>query len=102
MTEPNLFDIHPAEAAWYAAIAGHKTWHDAAETAMKLLAESKEPFSADNLRELLAAVEDPPHKNAIGGLFLSWSKQGLIRRVGGGRSTAAKRNGGHRHEWVGV
>lgn len=102
-----LFDLptpdhHPAEAAYYAAIAVHHTWHTAAEAAMKHLAASGDVFSADDLRELLADCGEPPTPNAYGGLFMSWSKQGLIQRVSGGSSRQPKRNGGHRHTWVGV
>ena len=95
-------DLHPAEAAYYASIAAQHTWHAAAEKAMRHLAESGQEFSADDLRDLLADAGEPPTPNAYGGLFLSWSKQGLIRRTGGGSSRGKKRNGGHRHTWVGA
>lgn len=94
--------LDPAEAAYYAAIVAHGTWHAAAESAMKYLASSGDVFSADDLRDLLADAGDPPHANAYGGLFMSWSKQRLIVRYGGGTSRGAKRNGGHRHTWIGV
>lgn len=102
-----LFDfedlgIHPAEAAYYASIAAQHTWHTAAEEAMKHLAKSGDIFSADDLRELLDGAGEPPTPNAYGGLFISWSRQGLIQRVGGGTSRGIKRNGGHRHTWQGV
>lgn len=93
---------HPAESAYYASIAAQHTWHAAAEQAMKHLAQSKWLFSADDLRELLADAGEPPTPNAWGGLFMSWSRQGLITRVGGGTSRGAKRNGGYRHLWVGA
>lgn len=95
-------DLHPAETAFYNAVAGHKTWWDAAEKAMKHLASKPVPFSSDDLRELLAHVEEPPSLNAIGGLFSAWSRQGLIIRVGGGSSRGKKRNGGHRFTWMGA
>lgn len=94
--------LHPAERAYYASIAAQWTWHAAAEKAMKHLAESGAEFSADDLRDLLEDAGEPPTPNAYGGLFMSWSRQGLIVRTGGGSSRGAKRNGGHRHTWRGV
>lgn len=94
--------LHPAETAYYAAIRAGSTWHDAAESAMKFLADKGEPFSADDVHDLLAECGEPPTPNAYGGLFMSWSRQGLIKRTGGGTSRGVKRNGGYRHEWKGV
>lgn len=93
-------DLHPAEAAYYAAIRAGATWYTAAEAAMKHLVDAGEPFTADDLRELLAEAGEPPTPNAYGGLFLSWSRQGLISKVGGGPSRGVKRNGGYRARWV--
>lgn len=96
-------DLHPAEAAWLAAYrAGTITWAHAAEQAMKQLADSGRPFSADDLRELLDGGEQPTNPNVFGGLFMSWSRQGLIERAGEGPSTMPRRNGGHRYLWRGV
>ncbi|MGP9760700.1 hypothetical protein [Corynebacterium sp. AOP12-C2-36] len=95
-------DLHPAEAAYYASIRAGAPWATAAEAAMKHLADAGRPFSCDDLRELLADCGDPPTPNAFGGLFISWSKQGLIQKVGGGSSRALKRHGGHRHLWRGT
>lgn len=94
-------DIHPAEASYYSEVAVHKTWHEAANEAMGQLVQAGTPFSADDLRTLLGDVE-PANPNSIGGLFMAWSKSGLIQRVGGGTSRGAKRHGGYRHEWIGV
>ena len=99
----NLFDLHPAEDAFYAEIAGHKTWADAAETGMKHLASRGTPFSADDLRELIGEVAGEPAKpNAYGGLFLSWSRQGLIKRVGHVASRGPKNNAREQKLWVGI
>ena len=99
----NLFDQHPAENAFYAEIAGHKTWADAAETGMKHLAQRGEPFSADDLRELIGEVAGEPAKpGAYGGLFLSWSRKGLIRRVGHVASRGPKNNAREQKLWVGI
>ena len=100
----SIFDNHPGLDAFHAQIAGHRTWADAAETAMKLLAGSGQAFSSDDLRDMLAAagVDEPLTPSAYGGLFISWSRQGLIRRVGDGTSRGRRRNGGRRGLWVGV
>lgn len=98
----NLFSEHPALDAYYASIRGHDNWHDVANRAMRHLVNTGLPFSADDVRELVPDDVQPPTPNAYGGLFLSWSKQGLIKRIGGGTSRATKRNGGHRHVWVGA
>lgn len=102
-----LFDLptpeqHPAETAYYAQICVHHTWHAAAEAAMKHLAGAGHPFTADDLRDLLADCDQPTTPNAIGGLFMSWSRQQLITRIGDGTSRAAKRNGGRRGIWIGT
>ena len=93
---------HPAEAAYYAQIAAHHTWHTAAEAAMKYLATSGREFTAADLRDRLQDCDQPTTPNAIGGLFMAWSRQNLIRKVGAGQSRAVKRNGGHRYVWQGV
>ena len=90
---------HPAEAAWYAEVAAHRGWHVAAEAAMRYLCRRGDPFTADDLRPLLADCE-PPHPNAIGGLFMVWSKRGAIRKVGWGSSRLVSRRGGNRALWV--
>lgn len=76
---------HPAEAAFYAQVAAHRGWAAAAERAMSYLCRRGEPFTADDLRPLLADCEPPTSVNAYGGLFMQWS-----------------RRGGHRRVWVGV
>ncbi|MEY8565155.1 hypothetical protein AALF15_01105 [Corynebacteriaceae bacterium 7-707] len=95
-------ELHPSEAAYYASIRAGSTWSAAAEDAMKHLADKGAPFSCDDLRDLLVDCGEPPTANAYGGLFISWSKQGLIQKVGGGSSRGQKRHGGHRHLWVGI
>lgn len=93
---------HPAEAAFYAQVAAHRGWHVAAERAMSYLCRRGEPFTADDLRPLLADCEPPTSVNAYGGLFMQWSRRGLIREVSGGPSRLRSRRGGHRRVWVGV
>lgn len=94
-------ELHPAEVAFYNEVTSYRNWHDAAEKAMKALTASGRVFSADDLRGMLGDLE-PNTPNAIGGLFMAWSKAGLITRVGGGPSRGVKRHGGHRHLWIGV
>lgn len=99
-----LWDDHPGLDAFHAQIVGHREWHTVADKAMRHLAESGSPFSADDLREILsnAGIDEPTTPNAYGGLFISWSKQGLIVRVGDGTSRGRKRNGGRRGLWIGI
>lgn len=106
--EPTLFtvggdieELHPSERAYYKQIAVHHNWHRAADAAMKYLAHTRRRFSADDLRDLLGDCE-PTDPNAIGGLFYSWSRNGLIQKVGYGCSRGVKRHGGVRAEWVGI
>lgn len=94
-----LLELHPAEASYYSEIAVHKTWHEAADAAMKHLVSTHAPFTADDLRDLLGDCQ-PANPNSIGGLFMAWSRAGLITRCGGGNSRGPKRNGGYRHEWI--
>lgn len=101
MSDQMILDMHPAEASYYSEVAVHKTWHEAANEAMGQLVQAGKPFSADDLRAILGDVE-PANPNSIGGLFMAWSKAGLIQRVGGGTSRGAKRHGGYRHEWIGA
>lgn len=91
-------DLHPAEVAFYAAIRAGHTWHEVANKAMRVLVERGQPFSADDFRQLTQG-QQPPHHNAIGGLFMSWSKAGLITQCGWKNSTATKRNGGAIRIW---
>lgn len=101
MSDQMILDLHPAEASYYSEVAVHKTWHKAANEAMGQLVQAGKPFSADDLRAILGDVE-PANPNSIGGLFMAWSKAGLIQRVGGGTSRGAKRHSGYRHEWIGA
>lgn len=98
--QPAFWEDHPAEAAYYAQIAVHRGWHAAAERAMGYLVNTGEPFSADDLRRLLADVEEKPTSpNAIGGLFMAWSRAGRIEQAGFMTSTQNKRRGGVNRVW---
>lgn len=95
-------NLHNAEIAYYAAIRAGHNWHTVAGKAMRVLAFKGEPFSADDLREMMDGQQQPAQKNAIGGLFMSWSRAGLIRNVGTKKSVAKPRNGGLIRVWQGV
>lgn len=103
--QPTLFgdDLHPAEASFYAAVAVHRGWYAAAEKAMAYLVNKGELFTADDLSDLLAEVTvEPPSRNAIGGLFMVWSRRGLIQVAGYQPSRQSKRNGGLNRVWQAV
>lgn len=100
--EPLWGETHPAEAAYYANIAVHRGWHVAADRAMGYLANSGREFTADDLRRLLDQAGDPTTPNAYGGLLMSWSKRGVIRKTGYRCSTQPKRHGGVNAVWVGA
>ena len=94
-----LFE-HPAESAFYANIAVHRGWAVAAERAMGYLVDRGEPFTADDLRDLMADVTvQPTTKNAIGGLFMAWHRRGLIERVGYQTSRHTQRKYGVNAVW---
>lgn len=93
---------HPAEAAYYANIAVHRGWHVAADRAMGYLANSGREFTADDLRRLLDQAGDPTTPNAYGGLLMTWSRRGAIRKTGYRCSTQPKRHGGVNAVWVGA
>lgn len=94
-------ELHPAEAAYYASIAVHHGWHTAADRAMAYLTSTGREFTADDLRRLLDQAGEPPTPNAYGGLMMTWSRRGLIRKTGFTNSTQPKRNGGVNAIWVG-
>lgn len=91
---------HPAIRALINEKARAHGWHDAAEYAMQYLANTGQEFTADTLRDLLDGHE-PEQLNAIGGLFMSWSRQNLIRKIGYRTSKATRRNGGAIAIWIG-
>ena len=96
-----MVTTHPGEVAYYGSISVIHDWCKAADAAMQYLIRRGEPFSADDLRELLKTAGEPATPNAWGGMFIAYARRGMIHRVGGGPSKRQKRNGGHRHMWVG-
>lgn len=93
-------DEHQAIQALINEKVRNHGWTDAAQYAMNLLANSGKPFSADDLRDLLGDHE-PENPNSIGGLFMSYSRAGWIKRYGGGASRHPRRHGGYRAVWIG-
>lgn len=101
--KPLWGELHEAEAAYYAEIAVHKSWHVAADRAMGYLAKTGREFTADDLRRLLDQAGEPATPNAYGGLMMAWARRGLIRKTGQFmNSTQPKRNGGVNAVWVGT
>lgn len=92
---------HPAIRALINEKARNHGWHDAAEYAMKLLADRGTPFTANDLRTLMG-TNTPETPNAIGGLFLSWRQQKLIHRTGYTASNNRKSNGSMIFQWQGT
>lgn len=73
-------------------------WSARAHEAMCELWETGEPFSSDNLKDIVG-VPDQGHEpngtnNQIGSVFREWSARGLIERVDTTRSTYRHRKGG--------
>lgn len=76
-------------------------WRDGADRAVTALAETRRPFTVDDLRDL--GVPEPDHANRWGGLFGAHSKRGAIRRTG--RTVPSRhspRNGSRVPEWIGA
>ncbi|MDK8497595.1 hypothetical protein QP916_02800 [Corynebacterium accolens] len=65
-------DLHPAEAAYMAAIRAGTDWYAAADKAVATLAKSRQPFTADDVRA--ACGMEPENPNSWGGFvpLLAW------------------------------
>lgn len=82
------------------------TWHQAAEAALDGLIDSGEPFTADDLLNVVG-VPDWSHSangrnSAIGSLFAKASSAGRIACVGHVQSKSPTRKGGLIRQWRGV
>lgn len=93
-------DQHQAIRALINETVRNHGWRDAANHAMRHLADTGRPFSADDLRDLMGDHQ-PDNPNSIGGIFMAWNKAKLITRHGGGPSRTNTRHGGHRNTWIG-
>lgn len=91
--------LHPAEAAYMAAIRAGTDWYSAADKAVAELAKTRKPFTADDVRTTCGM--EPEHPNAWGGLFRYWKSRGLIHHVGFTRSRGKARNASVVGVWQG-
>lgn len=77
-------------------------WAHHADKAIKQLAATGQPFTADDVRALIPDGLTPAHNNAWGGLFSAWRTNGTITPVGYRQSTHGPRHGGIQRIWKGV
>lgn len=99
-TQLNPGDRLKVEGAAAALAAEEAKWRDAADYWIRSLAAAGKQFNAEDVR--LLAGDPPGHVNAMGGLFLSAARRGLIRSVGYENAT---RKSGHARPirvWVGT
>jgi hypothetical protein len=77
-------------------------WQSCAASAMKVLADRGEAFTADDLRSDEFALADPHHPSAWGSVFSIAQQRGLIRRLEPTRSHTPSRHHGSLHLWIGA
>jgi hypothetical protein len=75
------------------------TWRSLARIELHRLAMSGAEFSAD---DLTAVVGIPSEPNAVGAIFATAHKQGLIRPVGSRLGDNPQRHAGHQRTWRGM
>lgn len=75
-------------------------WRDPAERALTWWAETSQPFTVDDLRDL--GVPEPDHPARWGALFSAARKQDLVRPVGYTVSRRPQRHGSVVRVWVGT
>lgn len=73
-------------------------WKEAAAEAVRLLAHSGVPFTAEEVREI---VGDPERTNAMGAVFLVASQAGLIEPCGYRIPSRASRHANRLRVWKG-
>ena len=81
------------------AIEHSESWMDRGWRILTMLADSRIPFTVDDLRKRAGA---PPVANALGGLFRQARAKGLIEPRGHRQSTRPGRHAGEVRLWVGV
>lgn len=59
-----------------------ESWKEIALEAIRSLAQMRESFSSDDLRELVDGYAIPHHPNAIGGVFSTARKLKIIKQTG--------------------
>ncbi len=74
-------------------------WKARADRAILELAATREPFSADDVRD---RAGDPVHPNAMGARLLAAAKRGSIERVGLIRSTRPSCHAHLNPAWKGI
>lgn len=81
--QATIFDLEEGRARrdeGAATVAANTpSWQEEARQAIGYLAAQGEPFSADDLVELVGM---PPHPNSLGAAFVSSSRRGAIRALG--------------------
>lgn len=100
MTQLQL--IEEIQASYMSEATGHKTWQQHADTAVRRLARTGQPFTADTVRAMIPNDIRPAHSNAWGGLFSSWFHRGLIEPVGYTTGSRAVRHQGVQRLWRGI
>lgn len=75
-------------------------WWDSAERAIRWLAQTRTPFTIDDVRDL--GVPAPDHHNRAGAAILVAAQRGWITRVGDQPSTRPTRHGARIGVWVGA
>jgi hypothetical protein len=82
-------------------------WRDRALTALRELADLGDPFTADDLRDIVDEPDPRGHSNgpnnSIGSVFRQAHAEGWLEQTGQVvRSRAPRRKGGMIQVWVGV
>lgn len=99
----NARKVSGTEAVLSAATALHRAQAaEALREALGTLIDSREPFTADDVRRL-AGDPDAHHPNVLPALFAGAARAGHIRQVGPAfRATRRSRNGGLCRRWQAV
>ena len=77
-------------------------WWDGGMRALRDLAETRRPFTADDLRRDPISLPEPDHSARWGALFCAARRLGIITPLGwASAQTASRRRGVHR-VWIGA
>jgi hypothetical protein len=88
------------EGAAAALAAAEAEWRAKAESKIEFYCLAGIEFTAEDIR---LAIGDPPHhKNALGGLFISAARRGLIKSVGYENATRKSAHARPIRVWVGT
>jgi len=86
------------DAGAKAVLDRNAAWAEKADRCMKLMAVCGYDFTAE---DVTAEIGQPPHPNAMGGVFLRASRKGLIVPVGVKRATRDARHASMLRVWRG-